>query len=63
MKIGIGLNVLGWHLGEINIRVDLDQPTQTDGSIHLNSIASPAKFMDSMSDYFSSRYLRRHNLT
>lgn len=54
MNIGFTLNVLGWQLGTLNIRLDLDETDTPTG------LAVPPKLMDRVSDYFATRWFARH---
>lgn len=52
MTITLALNVFRWRVGTFDIRLDMDE----------NPIAAPAapKLLDSVSDYFATRWFARH---
>ena len=54
MKITLSLNILGYHLGALEIRLDLDEIATPAG------VPARPKLMDSVSDYFASRWAARH---
>ena len=53
MKIGFVLNVFGWQIGTFDIHINVEEAAEA-------LPAAPPKLMDSVSDYFASRWFARH---
>ena len=54
MTIKFALNILGYHLGALDIRIEMDSAPESPGLPHKPT------FFDKISDYSARRWVARH---